>query len=189
MTFSLNMASVQGEQLRCNRTQYKLPDEYATLANPPSAVDCSLGYEAVFEQCYTLLNGTYYPRAAQTVCEQTGGTLAEVRDDVTNGAIYNFTVSQDRLAETIIGVKCGEDCNDLMTLDNSKQNFTAWEECEPSAISSEKCVVTNFKSSGGKRKAQWNNVRCDNQTGHAKVYQAICQMKGEFTISDFQIEV
>ncbi|XP_071817718.1 adhesion G-protein coupled receptor G7-like isoform X3 [Apostichopus japonicus] len=168
---------VQGEQLRCNRTQYKLPDEYATLANPPSAVDCSLGYEAVFEQCYTLLNGTYYPRAAQTACEQTGGTLAEVRDDVTNGAIYNFTISQDRLAETIIGVQCGEDCNDLMTLDNSKQNFTAWEECEPSAISSETCVVTNFKSSGGKRKAQWNNVRCDNQTGHAKVYQAICQMK------------
>lgn len=140
-----------------------------------------MGYHAVFEHCYRLLNETY-PGDAQNACEEANGTLAEVKDDVTNGAIYNFTERLDRLHPTVIGVYCKDNCTtELKTFDNSTQAFTAWEKCEPNDLQyvKEKCVVTNFK-----RGAQWNNVKCYAKSNNRGKLQAACQVKGKFKIKE-----
>lgn len=169
--------------MRCTGPKYVLPPDYGFLPYKEGIVDCPTEYRAVLEQCYLLLGETF-PEDAQEACTQANGTLAEVKDDATNGAIYNFTFVYGNRRETVIGVYCRDNCTtDLKTYDGSIQTFTAWEECEPydKGSGTEQCVVTNFRH--GKNKAQWNNVRCHNNSASAKEYQTICQMKGEGEIA------
>ncbi|KAJ8047194.1 Adhesion G-protein coupled receptor G4 [Holothuria leucospilota] len=159
---------------KCGRKGYALPDDFDKNFYPPDTVICPDGYTPVFDQCYKILNGNYTPNGARDACSVANGTVAEIKGDLTNGAIYQLTMSMDvKLA--IIGVMCGENCSELTTYGGSTQTFTAWEDCEPSHQWLEKCVVTNFKDNQ-ERRARWNNVRCGEHPKGNR-YLAVCQMK------------
>ncbi|PIK57264.1 putative G-protein coupled receptor [Apostichopus japonicus] len=133
----------------------------------------------IFEQCYSLVDDLPLPYGdeAQLQCNAVhNGTLAEAKDDFTNGAIYNFTDHVRSVNGTIIGVKCKRrGCKKLVTFDGAvPQTYTAWAFKEPSGQPKQLCVITNFRSMPG----AWNNVNCncDNATYPCR-FQAVCQTK------------
>lgn len=160
---------------------YQLPSNYSASFHPPSAVHCPTGYLPVFEQCYRLVGDQPLPTGddAQETCNAVlNGTLAEAKDDFTNGAIYDFTRAMGRANGSIIGVKCKRrGCKKLFTTDGDvPQTFKAWAFKEPSGQPLQLCVITNFRS----RPGAWNNINCNclNSTYPCR-FQAVCQTRSK----------